>query len=178
MAKDPGEGKLVGQSSQSRKAPIVDNFALLFYSGDHRESRPDADSTNEGNDSAEECQYREDLRKYLHRIDELRRQITDKYHAKQLIQVKLDAQLYEIRNQSRFNAVNAQTKQAAKLNYQRMHLLCEKIYSLSMSLQKMYLELAEIVDKRSEHTMEIHRRSRLCASALYDLKKQQKSSDG
>ncbi|KAK1940301.1 hypothetical protein X943_001752 [Babesia divergens] len=172
MADDQGTVEVTRQHSLSKKAPIVDNFVLLFYNGSHNGSQSSASGDDASAPSTAEESFRRSLKDYLDRIEDLRCQITDKYQAKQLIQVKLHAQLIESEHQARFNACNLQTQNGIQLNYKRMLLLCEKIYTLSIQLQTLYLELAELLEKRLDHTVEIHRRSRLCCSALYDFKKQ------
>lgn len=176
MAEAPGAAQASRATLSQKKAPIVDNFVLLFH--DKEANTVDnayLDAASDANLSPEET-FRRNVRDYLERIERLRDEITDKYHAKQLTQEKLDAQLFELRVQSKFNALNAQKKQAIKVNYQRKLLLCQKIYTLTVQLQSLYIELSDMVDKRALHTMEIHRSSRLCVSALYEYKKRMDSS--
>ncbi|GIX64131.1 uncharacterized protein BcabD6B2_35660 [Babesia caballi] len=176
MAEEKGVAKPARISSSHRKAHIVDNFVLLFGDRESADSEPAYLSDEATSDLSEEQIFRRSVRGYMSRIDELRRQITDKYLAKQLTQDKLDAQLFELRVQSRFSSLAAQKRQAIKVNYQRKLLLCEKIYTLAIQLQTLYIELAELLDRRAAHTTEIHRRSRLCATALYEYKKRTESA--
>ncbi|GFE55747.1 IMP-specific 5 -nucleotidase, putative [Babesia ovis] len=163
--------------SSVKKAPIVDNFALLFYDKDGHSDFVDKCKDEKGDvQLTEEELFRKKVYTTLERVEQVRDEITDKYLAKQLTEEKLCAQLYELKQQSRFNALNTQKKQAIKVNYQRKLLLCQKIYTLTVQLQTLYIELANMIEKRIEHTMEIHRISRLCVTALYEYKKRTKDT--
>ncbi|GBE61350.1 hypothetical protein, conserved [Babesia ovata] len=174
MVDEPGAARTHRASPSHKKAPIVDNFVLMFHNkGD---SEPAYLSADPAASLTSEAAFRQKVRDYLDQIDELRREITDKYHAKQLTEDKLDALLFELRVQSRFNALNIKKRQTIKVNLQRKLLLCEKIYVLTIRLQKLYIDLAELVDSRAARCIEQHRTSRLCATALYEYKKRVASS--
>ncbi|CDR95472.1 hypothetical protein, conserved [Babesia bigemina] len=166
MADEPGAARTRRPSSGPRKAPIVDNFVLMFYNKDG--SAPAYSSADCAGSLSSEASFREKVRDYLERIKELRREITDKYHAKKLTEDKMQALLFELRVQSRFSALNVKKRQAVKVHLQRKLLLCEKIYLLTIRLQKLYIELAELVDSRASHCVQLHRTARRCASALYE----------
>ncbi|ORM40510.1 uncharacterized protein BXIN_2149 [Babesia sp. Xinjiang] len=159
----------------SKKAPIVDNFVLLFHNNDENTGEQEYLDAESDADLSPEESFRWNVRNYLQRIEELRAEITDKYLAKQSTQAKLDAQLFELQLQSKYNALNVQKCNAIKVNYQRKLLLCQKIYSLAVQLQTIYIELAEMVENRMIRTTELHRSSRLCASTLYEYKKRMES---
>ncbi|EDO05344.1 hypothetical protein BBOV_I002620 [Babesia bovis T2Bo] len=157
-------------TSTAKKAPIVDNFALLFYDNDATEAESPVLNVEPEQKLTKEGEYREKLYKSWKQIEQLRDEITDKYLAKQSTQDKLDGILMEWQVQVRFNMANEQTQQSVKVNYQRILLLYQKIQALTLQLQNLYVEMALLIEKRLIHVIDIHKKARECVSILYDKK--------